>query len=173
MICPDPQVCEGRPSQAGLLPRIRGLRAGEVSAPPNKHPWRVSLSTQRSLKNFCTQICSFDYSDILTTMTLNRGCRNDGLGFEWVKSTQAELVFFECLLHNRHVLHSGSVSMKTERAWVNGSTSNLPGLESRSSLLLESSCQALALREEGIPFLQRNFTWNTHIHLCYTHIQCM
>lgn len=39
-------------------------------------------------------------------------------------------------------------------------TSNFPGFASRSSLLLDSSCQAVALREEGTPFLQRNFTYN-------------
>ena len=37
-------------------------------------------------------------------------------------------------------------------------TSNLPGVCSRSSLLLDRYCQALALREEGIPFRQRSFT---------------
>lgn len=40
-------------------------------------------------------------------------------------------------------------------------TSNFPGLASKSSWLLDSSCQALDLREDGIPFLQRNFTCNT------------
>lgn len=39
-----------------------------------------------------------------------------------------------------------------------GHTSNLPGFCSRSSLLLDRYCQALALREEGIPFRQRSFT---------------
>src|SRR4029434_862508 len=42
-------------------------------------------------------------------------------------------------------------------------TSNFPGFESSSSLLSESSCQALALREGGITSLQRSFTCNnTH-----------
>lgn len=39
-----------------------------------------------------------------------------------------------------------------------GHTSNLPGFCSRSSLLFDRYCQALALREEGIPFRQRSFT---------------
>lgn len=41
-----------------------------------------------------------------------------------------------------------------------GRTSNLPGFCSRSSLLLDRYCQALALREEGIPFRQRSFTYS-------------
>lgn len=55
-------------------------------------------------------------------------------------------------------------------------TSNFPLLASRSSLLLDSSCQAVALREDGIPFLQRNFTYNnrnSHVISCvniYTHV---
>lgn len=38
-------------------------------------------------------------------------------------------------------------------------TSNFPELVSSSSWLLDSSCQALALSDEGTPFRQRNFTW--------------
>ena len=38
-------------------------------------------------------------------------------------------------------------------------TSNFPGLASSRSWLLDSSCQALARSDEGMPFLQRIFTW--------------
>lgn len=47
---------------------------------------------------------------------------------------------------------------------TSNNTWNLPGLASSSSWLLDSICQALALSEEGMPFLQRSFTCSTHTH---------
>lgn len=54
--------------------------------------------------------------------------------------------------------------------WLNENcTSNLPGLAFRSSWLLESSCQALARRDEGMPFLQRILSWDqTHTTVLQT-----
>lgn len=40
-----------------------------------------------------------------------------------------------------------------------GPTSNFSGFCSSSSLLLDSSCQALARSEDGMPLRQRSFTW--------------
>lgn len=56
-----------------------------------------------------------------------------------------------------------SFSLSVKRLYGHTDTSNFPGLASRSSWLLDSICQALALREDGIPFLQRNFTYKAQI----------